>query len=185
MKQKLVILRGAPASGKTTICKKLRNIEENIVWLSVDQIKPIFSDFKNETLENANSACLVMLNYLLDHGYSVIYDGIFKNPAHVKQAEDVAQKKHIPFVVYQLECSLKTLQEREKTREGVKEGLWKPMGDDLVENLCKTIEENPIEEAVKLDTENTSLDECVEIIKRNFGLNRHLMLVFLPVLILL
>ncbi|MDO8497337.1 MAG: AAA family ATPase [bacterium] len=173
MKQKVVILRGAPASGKTTICKNLRNIDENIVWLSVDGIKPIFSDFKDTTLENANNASLSMLHYLLDQGHSVIYDGIFKSPEHIRQAEEVARKKNVPFVVYELQCSLKTLQEREKVREGVKQGVWKPLGDDLVASLYNTLQENPIEEAIKLDTENVSLAQCVTIIKKNFSKSSH------------
>ncbi|HVZ58250.1 MAG TPA: zeta toxin family protein [Patescibacteria group bacterium] len=168
MKQKLVILRGAPASGKTTICKNVRDINKNIVWLSVDGIKPIFSEYKNETLEQANKASLVMLDYLLSQGYSVIYDGIFKIPDHLYQAEEIAKKRGIPFVVYQLDASLKTLQEREKVRDGVKHGLWQPLGDELVAGLCQKIQDNPIEEAIMLDTENKSLDECLDIIRQNF-----------------
>ncbi len=168
MNQKLVILRGAPASGKTTICKNVRNIDKNIVWLSVDGIKPIFSEYKNETLEHANKASLVMLNYLLTEGYSVIYDGIFKIPEHLRQAEEVAKKKTVQVIVYQLESSLKVLQEREKVRDGVKHGLWKPLGDDLIAGLYQKIQENPIEEAIRLDTEKLSLDECLEVVRKNF-----------------
>lgn len=167
MNQKLVILRGAPASGKTTICKNIRDINKNIVWLSVDGIKPIFSEFKNETLEQSNKASLIMLDYLLGEGYSVIYDGIFKRPEHLRQAEEVAKKRNIPFVVFQLESSLKTLQEREKVRDGVKHGLWKPLGDDLVAGLYQKVQENPIEEAIKLDTENLTLEQCLEVIRKN------------------
>lgn len=168
MNQKLVILRGANASGKTTICKNIRDIDKNIVWLSVDGIKPIFSEYKNETLEQANKASLIVLDYLLDQGYSVIYDGIFKIPEHLRQAEEIAKKKDIPFVVYQLNSSLKTLQEREKVRDGVRHGLWKPLGDELVARLYQKVQDNPIEEAIPLDTENQSLDECLEIIRKNF-----------------
>lgn len=168
MSQKLVILRGAPASGKTTICKKIRDIDKNIVWLSIDGIKPIFSEYKNETLEQSNKASLVMLDHLLSEGYSVIYDGIFKIPEHLRQAEEVARNKDTPFVVYQLEASLRTLQEREKVRDGVKHGLWQPLGDDLVASLYQKVQDNPIEEAIKLDTENMSLEECLEVIRKNF-----------------
>lgn len=168
MNQKLVILRGAPASGKTTICKNIRDINKNIVWLSVDGIKPIFSEYKNETLEQANKASLVMLDYLLSEGYSVIYDGIFKIPEHLRQAEEVAKKRNILFVVYQLESSLKTLQEREKVRDGVRHGLWKPLGDELVAGLYQKVQENPIQEAILLNTEKQSLDECLKIVRKTF-----------------
>ena len=50
----------------------------------------------------------------------------------------------------------------------MKHGLWQPLGEELITDLLKTVEENPIENAIVLDTETLLLDECLEIIKKNF-----------------
>jgi chloramphenicol 3-O-phosphotransferase len=168
MKQVFIILRGAPASGKTTIGESLRDFDKKIVWFKTDNIKPFFSNFEDRTLDVVMGTSLATLNYLLDEGYSVIYDGIFKKPEYTQRAIDLAKSKNIPTVIYQLTCSLKTLQERDKTRKGVKEGCRKPLGDEIIESLFNKVENNPIEGSIKLNTEEKSIEECLEIIKKNF-----------------
>jgi chloramphenicol 3-O-phosphotransferase len=168
VRQVLVIIRGAAASGKTTLCESLRDFDKKIAWVSVDKLKPIFSEYKEETLDVTNQASLILVNYLLEQGYSVLFDGIFKNPAHAQEAVEIAKNKNIPVVIYQLSCSLKTLQKRDKMREGVKKGWRKPLGEELIESLYRKVEDNPIEGAIKLDTENLSPEECLRIIKKNF-----------------
>lgn len=44
MKQVLIVLRGAPDSGKSTISKRLRDSDNKIVWLKTNNFKPFFSD---------------------------------------------------------------------------------------------------------------------------------------------
>jgi len=44
MKQVLIVLRGAPASGKSTISKRLRDSDNKIVWLKTDNLKSFFPD---------------------------------------------------------------------------------------------------------------------------------------------
>lgn len=167
MKQCLVVLRGAPASEKTTLGQKLRNEKEKVVWLKTDNFKPFFSEL-GEFSEVMSQTALASLNYLLDHGYSVIYEGIFQNPEFAEAAVKLAKTKNIPTVTYQLTCSLETLQQRDKTRPGVKEGCRKPLGDQTIENISNTLENTPIPGAVKLDTVKLSINECLKIIKENF-----------------
>ena len=164
----LVVIRGASASGKTTLCENLRDFKKKIAWVSVDKLKPIFSEYKDKTLEATNQASVVLVKYLLEQGYSVIFDGIFKNPTYVQDAVEIAENKNIPVIIYQLSCSLKTLQERDKTREGVKEGWRKPLGEAVIASLYRKVEDNPIDGAIKLDTENQSSEECFGIIRKNF-----------------
>jgi chloramphenicol 3-O-phosphotransferase len=168
MSQKLVILRGPAASGKTTLGESLRDYDNKIVWLSVDKMKPIFSDFEDRTLDASNKASLATLKYLLDEGYSVVFDGIFKDINCVYEAVEIARSRNIPAVVYQLKCSLETLQSRDKVRPGVKEGYRKPLGAELIKSIYNTNINNPIEGAIELDTENQTLEQCVKIIEKNF-----------------
>jgi predicted kinase len=142
MKQVLIILRGAPCSGKTTLGEKLRDFDKKIVWFKTDNIKPFFSNFEDRTLDAVMGTSLATLNYLLDEGYSVVYDGILKKPEYAQRAIDLTKSKNIPIAIYQLVCSLKTLQGRDKDREGVKEGLRKPLGDGIIEECLEIIRKN-------------------------------------------
>lgn len=170
MKQVLIIIRGAPASGKTTISESLRDFDKKIVWFKTDNIKNFFSDpSEARILDEVMETCIATLNNLLDRGFSVIYEGIFKDPNYALKAIETGKSKNIPVVVYQLECSLKTLQQRDKARKGVPEGLRKAMGDEVIESLYNKVENNPVEGAIKLNTEEQSLDECIEIIRKNFN----------------
>jgi chloramphenicol 3-O-phosphotransferase len=169
MVQKLIILRGAPASGKTSISENLRDFDKKIVWFKTDNLKEFFSDpnearIRDEVMET----CLAALKNILDRGYSVVYEGIFVKPEYVNWAVEIGKDKNIPVVIYQLECSLDTLKQRDKNRKGVPQGLRKAMPEEVIESLYKKVEENPIEGAISLNTEEKSLEECINIIRQNF-----------------
>ena len=116
MKQVLVILRGASASGKSTIGENLRDFDKKIVWLKTDNFKPFFSEAEERTLDAVMDTALSTLEFLLSQDYSVIYDGIFKKPEYVQKAIDLAKSRNIPVIAYQLACSLETLKERDKAK---------------------------------------------------------------------
>lgn len=169
MQQTLVILRGAPSSSKSTIAKQIRDYDKKIVWLKVDSFKPFYSNNSDITVDDVNKTAINSLNYHLDMGFSVVMEGVFQNPEYIKKAVQLAKKKNMLVFVYTLLCSLSTLQNRDRTREGVKEGCRKPLGDDVIERLFNTIKNNPYEDSLELNTENQSLETCIEIIKRCFN----------------
>ena len=166
MRQALVILRGAPASGKTTLGERLRSKDLKIVWLKIDNLKPFFSEDWGDSLDEVNKLALGMIDQLLTDGFSVVFDGIFKNPQHALEAKNRADSKNIPCVIYQLECSLETLQKREDERSVTFQRDH--FGKDTIERLHNKVMENSIQGAIKLDTENQSIDECLSILKKNF-----------------
>ncbi len=168
MIQKVVILRGTSCSGKTTIAEVLRDYDTKVAWISIDNFKRIFSNFQDSALDDVNKSALVALKDILDRKFSVIVDGIFKKPEHIHAFITAAQEKNIPVIVYQLDCPLKTLKLRDKTRKGVKEGWFPPLGDELIEGLYRKVIENPIEGTIHLDTEKMSIEECLKIVKKNF-----------------
>lgn len=168
MIQKLVILRGTSCSGKTTIAESLRDYDSKIAWISIDNFKRIFSNYQDSALDDVNKSAAVSLKDILDRGFSVVVDGIFKRPEHIYVLIEVGKSRNIPVVVYQLDCSLEALKTRDKSRKGVKEGWFLPLGDELIESLYKKVIENPIEGAIRLDTEVVAIKECVNIVKKNF-----------------
>jgi chloramphenicol 3-O-phosphotransferase len=172
MKQTLVIVRGAPASGKTAICSNLRDTDNKIAWVSVDGVKPIFSNFDDRDVDISYKTTLALIRYLFDEGYSVVFDCIAANPKHLEdlnQLIQLAQDKNIRVKIYQLECSLDILLERHMKREYVKSRDLQTESE-TVERIYNKIQANPLSDALKLDTEKSSLEECLEIIRENFQL---------------
>ena len=170
MKQFLVIIRGAPASGKTTIAKQLRSFENKIVWLKVDNFKDFFSG--ESTLEEqkfVDECALASLEYLLDKGFSVVMEKIFFDPFVIPMAIEVAKKKNIKSSVFQIKCPLNILKERDQTRPGIKEGCRKPLRGEVIEKLYIKLEETFYPSAIELDTEHLTIGECVERIQKELA----------------
>lgn len=166
MKQTLIILRGAPASGKSSIAKKLRSFEKKVAWLKVDNFKPFFAEDASEALEYVNGSALSTLEYLLSKGFSVVMEGVFQDPSCIDDALEMARTKKIPAHAYELRCSLPALVERDKNRKEVKSGHRKPMDHSVLERIQKTLENNPSKGAEIFDVEDKSLDECIEYFQK-------------------
>ena len=166
--QFLVIIRGAPASGKTTIAKKLRSFKDKIVWLKVDNFKDFFSgEASLDEQKYVDECSLATLKYLLDEGFSVVMEKIFFDPSIIPQALNTAKERKIKVRVFQIKCSLKTLQERDRTRPGVKEGCRKPLGDKTIEKIYNQLEKTFLSDAIELDTEKLTVDECAKKIRES------------------
>jgi predicted kinase len=168
MKQFLVVLRGAPASGKTTIAKKLRNFDKKIIWLKVDNFKDFFGEDTDQQLLYAYKTSLPVLKYLFENGFNVVIDGIFRD-VHLDildQAVDEAKKRQISTKVFQLDCPLQTLLERDKKRVEETNGIRKPLGDANITHIYENLKNNPIFNAQIIDTQSNSLEECIVIIKK-------------------
>jgi predicted ABC-type ATPase len=86
--QKVIILRGVTASGKSTIAKSYRDFEKRIAWLKVDNFKDFFAADSTPALEYVNGSSVATLQYLLEQGFSVVMEGVFqKTDAIVKAVE--------------------------------------------------------------------------------------------------
>ena len=167
--QKIIILRGATASGKSTLAKRYRNFKNKTIWLKIDNFKDYFDVLDDDVRVHIYGAANTSLDYFLKKGFSVVMEGIFQNPNNVQQAVNIAKKQHIPYRVFQLKVSLKTLQERDSIREGVPEGCRQPLGNDEIAKIYTVLEENYYPEAITLDTENMSIDECIAFIDKQFN----------------
>lgn len=53
-------------------------------------------------------------------------------------------------------------------REGVPQGLRKPLGEETIIKLYSVLKENPYPTAIKLNTEQLSLEECKKLIDESF-----------------
>ncbi len=164
MEQKVIVLRGAPASGKSTIAKSFRDFEKKIVWLKVDSFKDFFAEDSSIALDYVNGAAIATLEYLLDEGFSVVIEGIFQNPRALEHILSTSAAKGVQCLVFELQVSLKVLQQRDLERDGVREGLRPALGDETIERIYKVLQETLRKDAKKIDTEKHSLEECKELI---------------------
>ncbi len=97
---------------------------------------------------------------------------VYFDPHIISFAVEAAKKRNITVKVFQIKCPLHILQARDKNRPGVKEGCRKPLGDETIEKLYNQLENTFYPEAIALDTEKNSTEECVRIIKENVGLKQ-------------
>ncbi len=165
--QYLAIIRGAPASGKSTIAKKLRDFKKRVVWLKVDNFKDFFVAEATLTEQRFVDECaLASLNYLLDEGFSVVMEKIFYDTSIIPLAVEAAKKRGIPVQVFQLTCPLKALQSRDRNRPGIKEGCRKLMGDEVIAKIYAQLEKTFYPGAFSLDTEKYLIEECIAIIHK-------------------
>ncbi|MBP7875510.1 zeta toxin family protein [Candidatus Woesebacteria bacterium] len=167
MQQFLVILRGVTASGKSTIAKRFRNFEQNVVWLKVDNYKDFFAEDSSKALEFVDGSALATLKYLLDAGFSVVMESVFRNTATIDESVELAKSKGVKSAVYQISCSLAELLVRDTTRAGIQEGCREPLGSEVITRIYEHLESNPYPNALRLDTEHMAIDQCVEQIKRD------------------
>ncbi len=166
--QRVIILRGTPASGKTTIGKSYRNFSEKFVWLKVDNFKDFFADDSSIALPYVNGSAIATLKYLLEEGFSVVLDGVFQDITPIDSAVQLAGTMKIPVKVFELDVPLKVLQKRDLVREGVPEGKRPPLGNETIERIYNNLKNNPYKDAIKLNTEENNLEECKEIIDKSY-----------------
>ncbi len=167
--QKLIILRGCMASGKSTIAQRYRNFDSKMAWIKIDRFKDLFDHFEKGVRPTVHASANATLDYLLGKGFSAVMEGVFQDPLFVEQAVAVADKRDVVCKVFQLHASLKVLQERDKVREGIQEGWREPLGDKEIETIYKKIENNPYVGAISLNTNELSVEEVMEKIEEAFG----------------
>lgn len=168
MDQFVAILRGAPASGKTTIAKSFRDYQQKIVWLKVDSFKDFFGEEGAGALEWVNELAVENLSLLLDKNFSVVMEGVFQDPSCVGKAAQIAEQKKVPVKIFELKTSLSTLFDRDQSREGIKEGCRKPFERSSLEKIFNTLKNTPISNAIELDTEKNNLNQCKAFIWQSF-----------------
>lgn len=161
MKQALLIIRGGPLSGKSTIGRSLRNFEEKIVWIKVDSFKDFFSEDATGARDYVYGSAAAVARYLLSKGFTVVAEGIFQRPEWIKVLTDVADEAGVPHYIFQLQASEETRIQRMKDR--YRDARFEQSLERNLE-LEREIQENPVEGTIILDTGKNSIDECAAII---------------------
>ncbi len=167
--QTLVVLRGGVATGKTTVAEKLRNEIENVAWVHVDKLKSSFPGYPQSEFAELHEANLLLTEYFIKKGNSVVVDSVFKKISWIDQYKELAEKHGLNFVVFELFVDPKVGIERDQQRPGVVQGWRRPVEKKHVKGSIEMILKNPYPDAIKIDTTNLTVDEIAERIMKMVG----------------
>lgn len=162
--QHIIVLRGAPATGKTTLAKAMRSDDLKIAWLKIDAFKDIFERETEKNLHLVNGLGITTLTHLLNLGYSVVVDGIFQDTSRIDEIQTLARERTIPCTVFQLQTEYQTLQTRDLEREKESLGLRKRLSEETLKRLFDKVAGSVYPGAILLDTENKTVSECLAFI---------------------
>lgn len=130
MKKKLIIVSGAPASGKTTLSRRIAS-ECGIGVVNKDSVKELLFDcfgIREETKEFLGVAGFKLTYFvcekMLDSGKVAVVEGNFENKFALKEFENIIEKHDAE--VFQIMCcgEYETFYRRYKEREDSADRHW-------------------------------------------------------------
>lgn len=149
-------MTGLPCSGKSTIASRLHDFIPNLIVLDGDEVRELFDfqDFsKNGILENNKRvACIARL--LKKHNMPVCISLV----SPYSEGREIAKKIiNDQFIEVYIKCSLQTCEKRDV------KGLYKKARSGRIKNFLGIDNrfETPQKPDLILDTENNTVDECV------------------------
>lgn len=165
---KVIIIRGAAAAGKTTISKlltqKLKGKNYNI---DVDVIRYFDNDAKDHIDEFpiANFGAAKLASVYLRYGYNVIIDSnIFQKEALNKIKSNIP--KRYPIFLFTLYSSSSSLIKRDSYRS-------KTLGKDLIKRINYLVNNSKINEGIFINTmklkQNIVVNKIITYLKNNKG----------------
>lgn len=105
LKQKLILIDGPTGSGKTTTAHLLYKKLKHTAFLGRDEVKWFVSDFSRlhkRDIMIADRVVLAMCKEYLSLGKSVVIEQCFRRKKVVNPYLDLAKKKKIPILAYEL-----------------------------------------------------------------------------------
>ena len=116
MNQKLVVLRGLPASGKSVtsvqyVMKGFKRINGDDLRNSIDN-----SLYSKDNERFIFKIMNIMIKEALRDGYSVVYDNTNFNPYHVTNCRQIAEQFKVDFEVIDIDTPLQICLERDLQR---------------------------------------------------------------------
>ncbi len=164
-------ITGLPGSGKSTISDKIKDIYPNFIILRMDEFRkivtpqPTYSDSEREIVYRA---FVYVAKILTELGYDVILDAT----GNMRRWRELARSLIPRFIEIYLKCPLDVCIERERlrkeTHEAPKEIYKKGEKGWPVPGVVVPYEE-PLNAEITIDTEEFSLNETLEIIKRELS----------------
>lgn len=172
--QSLIVLRGAPGTGKSTVAEKLRDIGKDKTWLHIDWLGHFFPRSLHQTHSLHYQTAKHFAEVFLSMGYSVIVDGMFEETEWVDWFIDLAKERKIGCRVFEFTASVKDILARDKKHLGVKQGWRNPIQKKDLEVRLKWFQRHPYPKATQINSSERSLEEIVRFILQEVGWKRGL-----------
>ena len=155
----IIWMTGLPCSGKSTIAKELSEHIPNIAILDGDEMRELLSpneDFSRNGIINHNKKVANIAKLLLEHAVPVCVSKI--NP-FVENREDARKilADHNFLEVY-IKCSIDSCEKRDVR------GMYKKAHNGEIDNFIgvHVTYEPPTKPELMVDTENSTIDHCVQ-----------------------
>ena len=131
----LILIRGLPGSGKTTLAKKLEKTHPNAVHLEADMyfMKDGKYEFNAAILPYAHKWCADSARIFMDNGKDVIVSNTFSTNKEMKPYVEHAQKLKIDIKVYRMKSFFGSIHDvPEETIEKMRKRFENCKGEEIV-----------------------------------------------------
>ena len=167
--QKLIILRGVPGTGKSTVAKKLRDTGKDKIWLHIDSIGHFFPRLLHEAHSLHYETAKNFAKFFLSMGYSIIADGMFEETEWVDWFVDLAKERKINCRVFEFTASVKDILERDRGHSGVKHGWRSPIRKKDLKARLKWFRKHTYSKTTRINSSEKSPEEIVKFIFQEVG----------------
>ena len=161
-------MTGLPCSGKTTIAKKLQEVYPNLALLDGDELREWFSpkDFSRDGRNEHNRRVAHLAKLLLEHNVPVSVSLISPFNENREDARKIIGDNK--FIEAYIKCSLSVCEKRDV------KGMYKKARLNEIKNFTGVNDDYDVPDNPDLiiNTENNTLDECVDQITQYLEENR-------------
>lgn len=168
---KLIVIRGPPGSGKSTISLEVgKKLKGKTIVFNKDAFIIGLKVFNTSEKINDKGFTFPIINANLKNKFNVIIDGIYGGEKGAKKLEKLrilAAKHGAKFYVFTLNCSFKTSVKRVRARKGHIVGKSFPLKE--IKKWYDYLYEVHYKKGIELDTEKLSLSQVVEEILKLVG----------------
>ena len=158
-------MTGLPCSGKTTIAKRLQELNPTFAVLDGDELREWLSpkDFSRDARNEHNRRVAHLAKLLLKHNVSVLVSLISPFKENREDARKVIGD--YKFIEAYIKCSPSVCEERDV------KGMYKKARLNEIKNFTGVNDdyETPDKPDLTVNTETNSLDECVDQIAEHLG----------------
>ena len=151
-------MTGLPCSGKTTIAKKLQEVYPNLALLDGDELREWFSpkDFSRDGRNEHNRRVAHLAKLLLEHNVPVSVSLISPFNENREDARKIIGDNK--FIEAYIKCSLSVCEKRDV------KGMYKKATLNEIKNFTGVNDDYDVPDNPDLiiNTENNTLDECVD-----------------------